>query len=57
MEKIKQPSIHAHITFDRKSRESYFSMLNVALKNLSIIDDQNKTNGDEIVKKFKTSNY
>lgn len=57
MEKIKPPSIHANITFDRKSRENYFKMLNVALNNLSIIDGQNKTHGDKISKKLKPNDY
>ena len=46
MEILTQPNnqtrFECETPFDRNSRENYFEKLKVALKNLSIVDDQRK---------------
>ena len=39
---INQTRLEFETPFDRYSRENYFEKLKVALKNLSIVDDQRK---------------
>ena len=37
-----QTKLESEIFFDKRSRDSYFAMLEVALKNLSLVDRKKK---------------
>ena len=53
MEKIHQQSKKPKVTFDNKSRESYFKTFQQALKNLALVDKLNTAKSLKLNLHFK----